>query len=136
MFPSAAALSDIDPRHVAYPRSRQRSLTALVTALNDGGLVLDSGSDRDEARARLLALPGIGAWSAEMIAMRGLGDPDAFPATDLGVAAAAGRLGLPAAPRALIEHSTSWRPWRSYATQHLWTTLEHAVNEWPPKEKP
>lgn len=135
VFPSAVALSDIDPRHLAFPRSRQRSLAALITALNDGDLVLDSGCDWDEARARLLALPGVGPWSAEMVAMRGLGDPDAFPVTDLGVAAAAGQLGLPSDPRALTKHSAGWRPWRSYATQHLWTKLEHAVNEWPPKEK-
>ena len=80
-------------------------------------------------------LPGIGPWTAEVIAMRGLGDPDAFPATDLGVRIAAQQLGLPAEPRPLIEHSMRWRPWRSYATQHLWTALDHAVNEWPPKEK-
>jgi AraC family transcriptional regulator of adaptative response / DNA-3-methyladenine glycosylase II len=82
-----------------------------------------------------LALPGIGPWTAEMIAMRGLGDPDAFPATDLGIIMAARQLGLPAEPRALAEHSERWRPWRSYVTQHLWTTLEHSVNQWPPKER-
>jgi AraC family transcriptional regulator of adaptative response / DNA-3-methyladenine glycosylase II len=64
--------------------------------------------------------------------MRGLGDPDAFPATDLGVRAAADHLGL--GPDRLVEHSSRWRPWRAYATQHLWTTLDHAVNEWPPHD--
>jgi AraC family transcriptional regulator, regulatory protein of adaptative response / DNA-3-methyladenine glycosylase II len=67
--------------------------------------------------------------------MRALGDPDAFPATDLGVRLAAERLGLATDPRGLITHSTRWRPWRSYAVQHLWTTLDHAVNHWPPKEQ-
>jgi hypothetical protein len=73
--------------------------------------------------------------TAEVIAMRGLGDPDAFPATDLGVRLAAKQLGLPEDARALTERSSRWRPWRSYATQHLWTALDHSVNAWPPKEK-
>ena len=60
--------------------------------------------------------------------MRGLGDPDAFPATDLGVLLAAKQVGLPEDARALTEHSARWRPWRSYAAQHLWTALDHAVN--------
>jgi AraC family transcriptional regulator of adaptative response / DNA-3-methyladenine glycosylase II len=82
-----------------------------------------------------LAVPGIGPWTAEVIAMRGLGDPDAFPVADLGVRAAAGQLGLPEDPKLLLERSVAWRPWRAYATQHLWTALDHAVNDWPPKEK-
>ncbi|BBX69050.1 DNA-3-methyladenine glycosylase 2 family protein [Mycolicibacterium psychrotolerans] len=135
LFPSAAALTEIDLRHLALPKARQRTVMALVEAVDAGELVLDSGCDWNRARAQLLALPGIGPWTAEMIAMRGLGDPDAFPATDLGVVAAAGRLGLPAEPKALAARSERWRPWRSYVTQHLWTTLEHSVNQWPPKER-
>ncbi|BBX15489.1 DNA-3-methyladenine glycosylase 2 family protein [Mycolicibacterium duvalii] len=134
LFPAAEQLGDIDPRHLALPQARQRTVTALIRALTNGELVLDSGCDWDDARRALLALPGVGPWSAEMIAMRGLGDPDAFPATDLGVVAAARRLGLPTTPREVAEHSSRWRPWRSYATQHLWTALDHAVNHWPPKE--
>lgn len=135
VFPAAAALSDIDLRLMAFPKSRQRTLMAMIAALNTGDVVLDSGCDWTLARKQLLNLPGIGPWSTEMIAMRGLGDPDAFPATDLGVAVAARQLGLPEAPRLLIERSTRWRPWRSYATQHLWTALDHTVNQWPPKER-
>jgi AraC family transcriptional regulator, regulatory protein of adaptative response / DNA-3-methyladenine glycosylase II len=82
----------------------------------------------------LLAVPGIGPWTAEVIAMRGLGDPDAFPAGDLGLRLAAEQLALPTDQRALVARSDRWRPWRSYATQHLWTTLAHEVNHWPPKE--
>lgn len=130
-FPPVERLTEIDPAQLALPRSRQRTLTALVAALASGGIVLDAGSDWERARRQLLDLPGIGGWTAELIAMRGLGDPDAFLATDLGVRVAAGQLGLPVNPRTLVERSTRWRPWRSYATQHLWTTLDHAVNEWP-----
>src|SRR5688572_7454126 len=63
------------------------------------------------------------------------GDPDAFPATDLGVGLAAKQLGLPEGARALTERSARWSPWRSYATQHLWTALDHPVNAWPPEKR-
>ena len=134
VFPSVEDLAEIDPAHLAFPKSRQRTLTTLITALAKRDVVLDAGSDWDRARVQLLELPGIGPWTAEVIAMRGLGDPDAFPSSDLGVRIAAQQLDIPAEPRPLTEHSMRWRPWRSYATQHLWTALDHAVNEWPPKE--
>jgi AraC family transcriptional regulator of adaptative response / DNA-3-methyladenine glycosylase II len=135
VFPAVEQLAEIDPAHLAFPKSRQRSLISLIRALAEGDVVLDAGCDWNRARDQLLALPGIGPWTAEVIAMRGLGDPDAFPVSDLGVRLAAKQLGLPDDIRALTEHSARWRPWRSYATQHLWTALDHAVNEWPPKEK-
>jgi AraC family transcriptional regulator of adaptative response / DNA-3-methyladenine glycosylase II len=135
VFPAVEHLAEIDPAHLAFPKSRQRSLISLIRALADGDVVLDAGCDWNRAREQLLALPGIGPWTAEVIAMRGLGDPDAFPVTDLGVRLAAENLGLPADPRPLTDRSARWRPWRAYATQHLWTALDHAVNEWPPKEK-
>ena len=133
-FPSVEELADIDPIHLAVPKARQRTLSALVAGLADKSVILDAGSDWECARTQLLALPGVGPWTAEVIAMRGLGDPDAFPASDLGLQLAAKQLGLPTHQRALIERSARWRPWRSYATQHLWTTLEHPVNHWPPQE--
>ncbi len=132
-FPSIEQLGEIDPAHLAVPKARRRTLTALIAGLADGSVVLDPGCDWEAARSQLLAVPGIGPWTAEVIAMRGLGDPDAFPASDLGLRLAAERLGLPADQRALTARSGAWRPWRSYATQHLWTTLEHDVNHWPPK---
>jgi len=133
-FPSVEQLADIDPIHLAVPTARQRTLSALIAGLADRSVVLDAGSDWETARGQLLALPGVGAWTAEVIAMRGLDDPDAFPASDLGLRLAAEQLGLPREQRKLTERSTGWRPWRSYATQHLWTTLEHPVNRWPPQE--
>jgi len=133
-FPSIGQLADIDPAHLAMPAARRRTLTTLISALAGGELTLNPGCDWEQARQQLLALPGIGPWTAEIVAMRGLGDPDAFPASDLGVRLAAEQLGLPSDVRALTAHSARWRPWRSYAVQHLWTTLEHSVNQWPPKE--
>ena len=134
-FPSAAELAEMDPAHFAGPGARRRTLISLIGALADGDVVLDAGCDWDRARQQLLELPGIGPWSAEIIAMRGFGDPDAFPVTDLGVRAAAELVELSAGARALTEHSMHWRPWRSYATQYLWTALDHDVNHWPVKEK-
>lgn len=134
VFPAVEQLADIDPAHLAVPRTRQRTVRGLVAALAAGHVRLDPGCDWNEARRQLTALPGIGPWTAEVIAMRGLGDPDAFPVSDLGVLTAARHLGLPDEPRALTAHSTRWRPWRAYATQHLWTALDHPVNDWPPKE--
>lgn len=134
VFPTAAALADVDPGLLAVPAARRRALAGLARALATGEVMLDPGSDWGRARAQLNALPGIGAWTTELIAMRGLGDPDAFPATDLGVRLAAERLGLPVAAAALTRRAQTWRPWRSYATQHLWTTLSHPVNDWPVEE--
>jgi AraC family transcriptional regulator, regulatory protein of adaptative response / DNA-3-methyladenine glycosylase II len=133
-FPSVDQLADIDPAHLAVPESRRRTLSALIAGLADGSVVLDAGCDWDAARTQLLAIPGIGLWTAEVIAMRGLGDPDAFPISDLGLRLAAKQLGLPAEPQELTARSSPWRPWRSYATQHLWTTLAHPVNQWPSKD--
>jgi len=134
VFPTVDELADLDPAILAFPKSRQRSVIGLVRALSDGSVVLDAGCDWQDARRRLLSLPGIGAWTTEVIAMRGLGDPDAFPAADGGVRSAAKHLGLPADIRTLTQRSMTWRPWRSYATQHLWASLDHPINHWPPKE--
>jgi AraC family transcriptional regulator of adaptative response / DNA-3-methyladenine glycosylase II len=135
VFPSVERLADIDPDQLALPRARRRTLLSLVAGLTEGTIELGAGCDWDRARHTLLELPGVGPWTAEVIAMRGLGDPDAFPVTDLGVQVAARQLGLPDQPRALSRRAARWRPWRSYATQHLWTALDHAVNDWPPTSK-
>jgi AraC family transcriptional regulator of adaptative response / DNA-3-methyladenine glycosylase II len=132
VFPATEALADLQVEHMRFPQSRQRTLIALVNALADGTIGLDPGSDWNRARLALEELPGIGPWTAEVIAMRALGDPDAFPVTDLGVQHAAKYLGMPSNRRELTEHSSRWRPWRAYATQYLWTCLNHEINDWPP----
>lgn len=131
LFPTPARLAELDPRSLAVPRSRRDTLARLVTALADGVIDLDVGSDWSRARAQLAALPGIGPWTVEMIAMRALGDPDAFVPTDLGVTAAARRLDLPATPAALTARARVWQPWRAYAVQHLWATGDHPINRLP-----
>jgi AraC family transcriptional regulator of adaptative response / DNA-3-methyladenine glycosylase II len=131
LFPGPATLAGLDPGSLAMPRTRRTTLTTLAGALAAGEVDLGPGSDWQQARTRLAALPGLGPWTIETIAMRALGDPDAFPATDLGVRIAAGALGLPTTPAALTRHSEAWRPWRSYAVQYLWATGEHAINRLP-----
>jgi AraC family transcriptional regulator of adaptative response / DNA-3-methyladenine glycosylase II len=130
LFPSAEALAELDPEALAMPRSRRRTLLALVEALTGGGLDLGAGSDWAGTRAALSALPGFGPWTIETIAMRALGDPDAFLPTDLGIKYAAEALGL-GGQAALVARAEAWRPWRAYATQHLWATGDHAVNRMP-----
>ena len=125
LFPTAAALVDADPEALRMPASRARTLRALATALASGDVDLGPGADRAEARLGLAAIPGIGPWTIECVLMRGLGDPDAFPASDLGIAKAMKSLDLPAG------HDQRWRPWRSYAVQHLWATDDHPINRLP-----
>ncbi|MET7425288.1 AlkA N-terminal domain-containing protein [Dactylosporangium sp. NPDC005555] len=103
----------------SMPAARRRTLRALATATLDG-LHLDGSGDRAETVARLKELPGIGDWTASYVAMRALGDPDAFLPTDLGVLRGARALGLPDDPRSLAAHAERWRPWRSYAVIRLW----------------
>ena len=96
-------------------RSRRRTLVELGARAAIGKLPLDVGADRDEARAALLDVPGIGPWTADYVMMRGFGDPDVFLPTDLGVVRGLSALGIDAAS------SERWRPWRSYAMAHVWS---------------
>ncbi|MEV7684549.1 AlkA N-terminal domain-containing protein [Streptomyces bungoensis] len=131
LFPTPEALAAADPGTLAMPRTRRTTFTTLVRHLADGTLRLGVDSDWAEARARLLELPGFGPWTTDVIAMRALGDPDAFLPTDLGIRRAAQDLGLPATPAALTARAEAWRPWRAYAVQYLWATGDHPVNVLP-----
>lgn len=132
LFPSVAVLAAAELDGVlAMPRSRKQTVTALARAIAGGTVRLGPGADWDLARSQLAQVPGLGPWTVEVIALRGLGDPDAFPATDLGVRQAAKKLGLPASPAALTRRAEPWRPWRGYAVQYLWATTDHAINHLP-----
>ncbi|MFD7548973.1 AlkA N-terminal domain-containing protein [Streptomyces sp. NPDC059578] len=131
LFPTPEALAALDPEALALPRSRRATLTTLVARLAEGSLRLGAESDWAKARTQLGALPGFGPWTVEVIAMRALGDPDAFLATDLGVRRAAEGLGLPSTPAALTSRAAAWRPWRAYAVQYLWATDDHPINVLP-----
>jgi AraC family transcriptional regulator of adaptative response / DNA-3-methyladenine glycosylase II len=119
-FPTAGVIAGLHPARLPMPRARAVALVGLCRALAHGELRLDAGADRAEARRRLLALRGIGPWTAGYVAMRALGDPDVFLAEDLGVRHALRRLGGPDDPRAARALAAAWSPWRSYASQHLW----------------
>jgi AraC family transcriptional regulator of adaptative response / DNA-3-methyladenine glycosylase II len=123
LFPSAEALAGADPDRLAMPGARRRALLGLATALAKGDLTLDAGADRAEARRLLLALPGIGPWTADYIGMRALRDPDAFLPADLGVRHALEQLGQDGRPAAAERLAERWRPYRAYAVQHLWAHL-------------
>ncbi len=136
MFPSIDQLTALDPASLRLPTARRRCVQGLIEALAHGTVTLGVGVDRDEARAHLSSLAGIGPWTTEMIAMRALGDPDAFPASDMGVLKGARALGLASRAAALGRDARSWRPWRSYAVVYLWASTEHAVNHFPPRGAP
>jgi AraC family transcriptional regulator of adaptative response / DNA-3-methyladenine glycosylase II len=118
LFPAPEALSDADPATLPMPKSRARSIAALAAAFRDGSLALDPGTDRDAARATLLALPGIGPWTADYLMMRTVANPDVLLASDLVIRRAADELGID-----LADGCPGWSPWRSYATYHLWAHL-------------
>jgi AraC family transcriptional regulator of adaptative response / DNA-3-methyladenine glycosylase II len=124
LFPSIETLAAADPERLAMPAARRRALLGLAEALTNGDLTLDAGSDRGEARRRLLELPGIGPWTTEYIAMRAMRDPDAFLPSDLGVRHALEQLGQDGRPAAAERLSEHWRPYRAYALQHLWASLK------------
>jgi AraC family transcriptional regulator of adaptative response / DNA-3-methyladenine glycosylase II len=123
LFPSPAGLLALDPETLPFPRSRRTAVRAACSAIADGRVVIDAGSDRAELDAALQALPGVGPWTSSYVAMRALGDPDVFMPTDLGVRHALQRLGLDGSPVAAAALAQRWRPWRSYALHHLWATL-------------
>ncbi|OXE35448.1 MAG: 3-methyladenine DNA glycosylase 2 [Phenylobacterium zucineum] len=121
LFPSAQALSVLDPEVLPMPRARGRGLIALAgLAAEDPDLFGPRGS-LDEAVDRLVALPGIGPWTAQYIAMRALREPDAFPNGDLGLMRALQDAeGRRPTANQLIARAEPWRPWRAYAASHLW----------------
>lgn len=129
LFPSAARLAGADLDRVGMPSVRRRALRALARALAGGEIVLDAGSERAQTRERLLALPGIGPWTTEYIAMRAMRDPDAFLPGDLGVRHALERLGQDGRPAAAERASQRWRPYRACALQHLWASLDRPARD-------
>ncbi len=119
-FPTAQEVLSVPDGGFRMPAARRETIRGLARAVADGSLDLEPGGDREETRRRLLALPGIGAWTADYVALRALGDPDVLLATDLAVRRGAAALGLPDDPKTLHTYADRWRPWRSYAVIRLW----------------
>jgi AraC family transcriptional regulator, regulatory protein of adaptative response / DNA-3-methyladenine glycosylase II len=129
LFPDAATIAAADPGTLPMPGARAAALVGLAAALASGTIRLHPGADREEETARLLALPGVGPWTASYIRMRALADPDAFLPTDVGVRTALRRLGASwAGGVGAAETAERWHPWRSYAMHHLWATLEQPIS--------
>jgi AraC family transcriptional regulator of adaptative response / DNA-3-methyladenine glycosylase II len=127
VFPSPERLADADIAALGMPRSRGAALNGLARAARDDPRIFGPQRGLDEAIAQLKAMPGVGEWTAQYIAMRQLREPDAFPAADVGLMRAlAGPDGARPSPAKLLERAERWRPWRAYAALHLWTSLSHA----------
>ncbi|HYR27125.1 MAG TPA: DNA-3-methyladenine glycosylase 2 family protein, partial [Thermoanaerobaculia bacterium] len=121
LFPSAAVLREADVASIGMPRARGATISAIAAAALDDPTLFDSSQEPAAAIARLRAIPGIGEWTAQYIAMRALHGGDAFPAGDVALQRAlANGHGRPSA-RELEARAEAWRPWRAYAALHLWT---------------
>jgi AraC family transcriptional regulator of adaptative response / DNA-3-methyladenine glycosylase II len=127
MFPTPEILASSQPAALGMPESRRRAIIALSRALVDGRVIIDPGADRRQLERELLALPGIGPWTAAYIAFRALGDPDVWMASDLGVRKALELAGQPSDPAVSTRLAERWRPWRSYAQLYLWASLDGAT---------
>jgi AraC family transcriptional regulator of adaptative response / DNA-3-methyladenine glycosylase II len=125
LFPSPARLAAVD-LGLGMPRARLEAVTSLAKALVADPSIFSPGASLEAAIAKLRALPGIGEWTAQYIAMRELREPDAFPAADIGLmrAMATADGGRPT-PSQLLSLAEPWRPWRAYAALHLWAAGIH-----------
>jgi AraC family transcriptional regulator of adaptative response / DNA-3-methyladenine glycosylase II len=126
LFPAPSDLADADLASLGMPRSRAAAIRGFAAAFARGDLALDGARGLDDAVAKLTALPGIGDWTAHYFAMRALGEPDAFPASDLGLRKALANGGPPVSAAQAERMSLPWRPWRSYAALALWHSLGSA----------
>jgi AraC family transcriptional regulator of adaptative response / DNA-3-methyladenine glycosylase II len=135
-FPSAAELADAALDIDGLTETRRKMLRELARRLAAGEVLLDVGSDRDTVRRQLLEIPGVTPTTATHVAMHALGDPDAFPADDVGLQRAASARGMPSDSAGLLRHADRWRPWRTYAAHCLWragaSTAGSPVDLWPP----
>ncbi|RWR17202.1 DNA-3-methyladenine glycosylase 2 family protein [Microbacterium enclense] len=120
LFPDPAVIAERGYDVLRGPQARRRAIVEAAAALADGSLVLGPGDDGPEQRARLLAMRGIGPWTADYVRMRVLGDPDVLLPGDVAARAGAAALGLPSDPAGFTAWSARFAPWRSYAMAHYW----------------
>lgn len=120
LFPTMEAIAEHGSEVLRGPAARIRAITGAAGALADGSLTLTVGDDRTAQREALLAMPGIGPWTADYVRMRVIGDPDVFLPGDVAVRAGSAASGLSADPKSLTTWAERTAPWRSYFTAHLW----------------
>jgi AraC family transcriptional regulator of adaptative response / DNA-3-methyladenine glycosylase II len=121
LFPTPAALAKAELAGVGLTSARVATLQALGAAVAADPHLLRARETLDETVAALCDLPGLGPWTAQYIAMRALREPDAFPASDLGLLRAMETKSGRPTPAALARRAEAWRPWRAYAALRLWT---------------
>ena len=126
LFPTAERIAAEGRGVLCGPAARIDAIIRVAEALSTGDLVLSSGQTREDLESRLIALAGIGPWTAGYVALRVLGSPDILLTSDLALRNGAARLGLPAEARQLDRHGAAWAPWRSYAGMHLWRSADSA----------
>jgi AraC family transcriptional regulator of adaptative response / DNA-3-methyladenine glycosylase II len=120
LAPRPEDLVDADLNGLGIVGARIRAIQAMARAFVDGRVRLDGSMAFDEAAEAIVALPGLGPWSAHVIAMRVLREPDAFPAADLGIIRALEGEGGRPSSREILARSEKWSPWRAYAALYLW----------------
>ena len=120
VFPTADVLANAEVESIGLPGARARTLRALAQAVRRDEHFFDRALEVQDVIERLRALPGIGDWTAQYVAMRALRAPDAFPAGDLGLRKALGPAGRPLSERELAKRAERWRPWRAYAAMAIW----------------
>lgn len=123
VFPSPSSLARADLSRIGLPLARAEAIRALARAAASGRIDFSASRGLADFESRFVALPGIGPWTAQYVALRALGEPDAFPSGDLGLRRAFEKAGLPGAPRDVAARAEAWRPFRAYATLQLWTSL-------------
>jgi AraC family transcriptional regulator of adaptative response / DNA-3-methyladenine glycosylase II len=129
-FPSPERVVTADLSRLGMPRSRRATLQALAQAALSNPRLFEPLGSSEENIAQLRSIRGIGPWTAQYIVLRALRDPDAFPATDLGILRAAANLvGVTATAPQLIQRAEAWRPWRAYAAQYLWTAARRRLDK-------
>ena len=119
-FPIAKELDATELGHIGMPAKRAATIKTIARHAASGDISLRTEVPMEAFLKQLTRIPGIGDWTAQYIAMRALGEPDAFPAADLGIARALQQGDKRPTPKQIIERAENWRPWRSYAAVYLW----------------
>jgi AraC family transcriptional regulator of adaptative response / DNA-3-methyladenine glycosylase II len=121
VFPSPDRLVNADIAALGMPGARGRAISAMARAALADPSLFERAASLEEAIEKLCAVPGIGPWTAHYIAIRALREPDGFPASDIGLLRVLAENGVRPSPKAVLARAETWRPWRAYAAQHLWT---------------
>jgi AraC family transcriptional regulator of adaptative response / DNA-3-methyladenine glycosylase II len=127
LFPTAEVLATADLSNIGLPQARAQTISALAQAVVENPMVLEGLNSLDETITALMEIKGIGNWTAQYIAMRVLGEPDAFPASDLALRQALTTGDELVSAKAVEQQAETWRPWRSYAAMFLWSSLSRGA---------